>query len=197
MNIDKSLEEVGVLFISKQYKNALFLLSQIIPFDKANQEIKILAIICDIASENEERAIFLYDYFMISKNEIGTDKAYDATMNLISAYDGNTQKLADILSELTKSEVESLDAINYDDFLALVENRGSFKLAFEDIMFSTKVALNSRDEFFDFVASLIDNNFSTIAYSYLDGYNQMFMFDKKIEELYKKLEEKNFDNHIQ
>ncbi len=68
-------------------------------------------------------------------------------------------------------------------------------MAFEDIMFSTKVAIESKEDFFDFVSKLIDNGFNTTAYSYLDGFNEYFTYDKEIEELYKKLEEKKIANN--
>ncbi len=104
--------------------------------------------------------------------------------------------MMDMLKDLSDSTVESLDAIKYEDFKQLVKDRGSFRIAFEDIMFSTKVAIESKEDFFDFVLSLIENDFNTTAYSYLDGFNEYFSYDTKIEELYKKLEEKKLaHNH--
>ena len=97
---------------------------------------------------------------------------------------------------MSNQEIEYLDAIKYSDFIELIKSRGSFRQAFEDIMYSTKVALNSKEEFYEFISQLIDNGFQSIAYTYLDGYNQMFQFDTKMQELYKKLEDKRVDNHI-
>ncbi len=94
------------------------------------------------------------------------------------------------MEELTESSIDSLDAIKYEDFKKLIEARGSFRIAFEDIMFSTKVAIETKEDFFDFVDKLIENDFNNTAYSYLDGFNAYFSYDTKIEELYKKLEEK-------
>ena len=37
---------------------------------------------------------------------------------------------------------------------------------------------------------LIDNGFENTAYTYLEGFNDYFSYDKEIEKLYKKLEEK-------
>lgn len=197
MNELKIFEEANSLFATREYQKALFLFSQLSSKYKTNKEYELLAIICDIATEVEERGVFLFDYFMVTKNELGVDEAIVLVNNFISAYDGNNEKMVEILRMVTNQEVESLEAINYQDFSSLVQSRGSFKEAFEDIMFSTKVALNSKDEFFDFISQLIDNNFSNIAYSYLDGYNQMFQFDTKFQELIRKLEEKKLDNHIQ
>jgi hypothetical protein len=63
-------------------------------------------------------------------------------------------------------------------------------------MFSTKVAIESKDDFYDFVTKLIDNGFSNMAYNYLEGFNEYFIHDKEIVKLYKRLEEKsNEANH--
>ncbi len=48
--------------------------------------------------------------------------------------------------------------------------RGSFRVAFEDIMFSTKVAIENKEDFYDFVTKLIDNGFENTAYTYLEGF---------------------------
>lgn len=142
------------------------------------------AVFCDIASEDEVKALSLYDYFSVAVNE-DVQAAIAYVENLIKAYDGDVNKMMNILKDITDSTVDSLDAIKYEDFKKLVQSRGSFRVAFEDIMFSTKVAIESKEDFFDFVSNLIDNGFSTTAYSYLDGFNEYFAYDKKIEELYK------------
>ena len=123
------------------------------------------------------------------------DKGY-IVAGFTGSSDGDVEKMMDMLKDLSDSTVESLDAIKYEDFKQLVKDRGSFRIAFEDIMFSTKVAIESKEDFFDFVLSLIENDFNTTAYSYLDGFNEYFSYDTKIEELYKKLEEKKLaHNH--
>jgi hypothetical protein len=98
------------------------------------------------------------------------------------------------MKDISIQSQESLEAINYNDFNNLIRSRGSFKTAFEDIMFSTKVAISSKEQFFDFIGQLIDNNFNITAYQYLDNYNEFFSYDTKIEEYYKILENKSIDN---
>ncbi len=56
-------------------------------------------------------------------------------------------------------------------------------------MFSTKVAIEKKEDFYDFVTKLIDNGFSNMAYNYLEGFQDYFQ-DKEIVKLYKRLEEK-------
>ena len=189
INENRLLNEANSFFTQKKFEKALFLYSQLSSNFPQNKEYPIYALFCVIASEDEEKAISLYDYFSIIKDE-NLEEAIRYVEDVINAYDGDIDKMMEVLKELSTSTVESLDAIRYEDFKKLIDSRGSFRIAFEDIMFSTKVAIENKDEFFDFVTKLIDNDFNTTAYTYLDGFNEYFSYDKEIEKLYKKLEEK-------
>lgn len=195
INEKKLLESAHQYFNEKKFEKALFTYSQLVSLYPENREYPIYALFCDIASEDEEKAFSLYEYFSIVKDE-DLDEAITYVNDVVEAYDGDLDKMMDLLKEISQSSVDSLDAIKYDDFKKLVESRGSFRIAFEDIMFSTKVAIESKDDFFDFVTKLIENDFNTTAYSYLEGFNEYFSYDEKVEELYKLLEEKQLaHNH--
>lgn len=189
INENKLLNEANSFFTQKKFDKALFLYSQLSSNFPQNKEYPIYALFCDIASEDEEKAISLYDYFSIVKDQ-NLEEAIRYVEDVVNAYDGDIDKMMEVLKELSSSTVESLDAIRYEDFKKLIDSRGSFRIAFEDIMFSTKVAIENKDDFFDFVTKLIDNDFNSTAYTYLDGFNEYFSYDKEIEKLYKKLEEK-------
>ena len=190
INESRLLNEANSFFTQRKFEKALFLYSQLSSEFPDNKEYQIYALFCDIASEDEEKAMSLYDYFVVVKDE-NLEVAIRYVEDVINAYDGDIDKMMEILKEVSSSTIESLDAIRYEDFKKLIESRGSFRIAFEDIMFSTKVAIENKDDFFDFVTKLIDNDFNTTAYTYLDGFNEYFSYDKEIEKLYKKLEEKN------
>ena len=195
INENKLLNEANAFFLQKKFDKALFLYSQLSSNFPENKEYEIYALFCDLASEDEIKAMSLFDYFSIIKEE-NLEDAIIYIEDVIDAYDGDVDKMMEMLKELSTSTVEALDAIRYDDFKKLIDSRGSFRIAFEDIMFSTKVAIENKDDFFDFVTKLIDNNFNSTAYTYLDGFNEYFSYDKEIERLYKKLEEKNLaTNH--
>lgn len=195
INENRLLNEANSLFVQKKFDEALFLYSQLSSNFPQNKEYKVYALFCDIATEDVQKAMSLFDYFSVIKDE-NLDEAIKYVEDVINAYDGDIDKMMEILKDLSTSTVESLNAIRYEDFKKLIESRGSFRIAFEDIMFSTKVAIENKDDFFDFVTKLIDNDFNTTAYSYLDGFNEYFSYDKEIEKLYKKLEEKNLaTNH--
>lgn len=195
VNESRLLDEANSLFIQKRFQEALFLYSLLISYFPNNPEYKVYALLCDIATEDVSKAIALFDYFSILKAE-NLDEAIKYVEDVIDAYDGDVEKMLNLLKELSISTIDSLEAINYEDFKRLIEIKGSFKQAFEDIMFSTKVAIESKEDFYDFVTKLIENGFSSVAYNYLEGFNDYFIYDKKIIELYKKLEEKqNETNH--
>ena len=189
INESRLLNEANSFFTQRKFEKALFLYSQLSSEFPDNKEYQIYALFCDIASEDEEKAMSLYDYFVVVKDE-NLEVAIRYVEDVINAYDGDIDKMMEILKEVSSSTIESLDAIRYEDFKKLIDSRGSFRIAFEDIMFSTKVAIENKDDFFDFVTKLIDNDFNNTAYNYLDGFNEYFSYDKEIEELYKKLEEK-------
>ena len=195
INETRVLNEANSFFTQKKFDKAMFLYSQLSSNFPQNKEYPIYALFCDIASEDEEKAVSLFDYFSIVKDE-NLEEAIRYVEDVINAYDGDIDKMMEILKDLSTSTVESLDAIRYEDFKKLIDSRGSFRIAFEDIMFSTKVAIENKDDFFDFVTKLIDNDFNSTAYTYLDGFNEYFTYDKEIEKLYKKLEEKKLEtNH--
>ncbi|WP_419764108.1 MAG: hypothetical protein ACNI28_10010 [Arcobacter sp.] len=189
INEKKLLNDANSYFLNKEFDKAMFIYAQLTSVFKYNKEYPIYALFCDVASEDVDKALSLFDYFTVAK-EKNIEEAIAYVHNVIDAYDGDIDKMMDILKDLTNSTVDSLDAIKYDDFKLLIQSRGSFRVAFEDIMFSTKVAIDSKDDFFDFVTKLIENDFNTTAYSYLEGFNEYFAYDSKIEELYKMLEEK-------
>ena len=189
INENRLFNEANAFFLDRKFEKALFIYSQLSSNFPDNKEYPIYALFCDVASEDVDKAVSLFDYFSIAKEE-NLDEAITYVEDVINAYDGDIDKMMDLLSELSSSTVDSLDAIRYEDFKRLIDSRGSFRVAFEDIMFSTKVAIENKEDFFDFVDKLIDNDFNNTAYSYLDGFNDYFSYDTKIEELYKKLEEK-------
>jgi len=195
VNESRLLNEANSFFTQKKFEKALFLYSQLSSNFPDNKEYPIYALFCDIASEDVQKAMSLYDYFSVVKDE-NLEEAITYVEDVINAYDGDIDKMMEMLKNLSSSTVESLDAIRYEDFKKLINSRGSFRIAFEDIMFSTKVAIENKNDFFDFVTKLIENDFNSTAYTYLDGFNEYFSYDKEIEKLYKKLEEKNLaTNH--
>ena len=190
VNVEALLKQGHSLFSSRQYDKALFVYSQALSTDPTNMEYQIYSLLCDVGYENDEKAQSLFDYFIVTKDE-DMDEAVNYVQDVINALDGDNEKMMGLLKDISSSSVESLNAIEYKDFMDLVESRGSFKEAYQDIMFSTKVAITTKDDLVDFINKLIDNNFNKTAYSYLDGFNEFFSYDEDLTALYEKLEKRN------
>ena len=197
MNSADIYNEANFAFAQKDYKRAFFLYNSLLSEYPQNKEYEMLAVISDIASENEERAIFLNDFFVVAIDKLGLEEALRITQSFIAAYDGNDEKYYEVMQIMTNQEIEHINAISYNDFKNIVLSRGSFKKAFEDVRFCTKIALNSQVDFIDFITKLIENDFANYALAYLDGFAQFFPFDNQLIELYKKLEGKDSDNNFE
>ena len=193
---EELLKQGHAYFSIKKYDKALFIYSQVLSIEPDNKEYKTYCLLCDIGLESDEKAQTLFDYFIIAKDE-SLEDAVKYVEDFINAYDGDNEKMLGLLQDISNTSVESLNAIEYKDFMALVETRGSFKEAYQDIMFSTKVAITTKEELIDFINNLIDNNFNKTAYSYLDGFNEFFSYDEELVKLYEKLESKKIDNNSQ
>ena len=189
----KLLKQAHSYFTANDYDKALFIYSQVVSQDPTNTEYQLYCIFCDLGYENDEKAQSLFDYFIVAKDE-NLEEAISYVQDVINAYDGDNTKMMGLLKDISSTNVESLNAIEYSDFMELVQNRGSFKEAYQDIMFSTKVAITSKDDLIDFIDKLIENNFDKTAYSYLDGFNEFFSYDDDLTKLYERLGKKNIDN---
>ena len=190
---DEVLKQAHSYFTDNQYDKALFLYSQVISSKPTNMEYQIYCLLCDIGYESNEKAQGLFDYFIVAKDE-NFEEATKYVLDVVNAFDGDNEKMLGLLKDISHTSVEALNAIEYKDFMELVKNRGSFTQAYQDIMFSTKVAITKKDDLVDFINKLIDNNFNKTAYSYLDGFNEFFSYDEDLTLLYEKLGKKNIDN---
>jgi len=193
INKTELLQKAHGFFIAEQYDKALFLYSRISSLEPQNKEYQIYALLCDISSEDNVKAQELFEKFSILKDE-NLDDATKYIENEISIFDGDNELLLKMIEEVTVQTTESINAIDYDDFLKLEKDRGSFKRAYEDIMYSTKVSITSKNDLVDFINKLIEHGFDSTAYSYLDGFNEIFSYDKDLTDLYEKLESKNIEN---
>lgn len=88
-----------------------------------------------------------------------------------------------------EARINAENGIKYEDFMRLIQSRGSFKEAFEDIMFSTKVIISKKEDFVDFLAKLIENGFVEISLNYLENAVTLFPNDEQLLSLIKKVQQ--------
>lgn len=173
-------------FTSGKYENALRTYGLLLTQYPSDSDAQIGVYLCDIGLESAEEAQALFDYYQIIKNE--QDDASEIMVNLLTTLDVTQGKVAEILNS-NEDKAEYKDGIGYEDFLRFIDNRGSFKRAFEDIMFSTRVILKNKEEYISFINKLIEKDQIELATQFLDSLSDGFENDQEIYALYHKLKE--------
>ena len=179
---DLLLKRAESEFLNGDYHNALRSYGLILKDHPTLDEAKIGVYLSDLGIESEEEAQALFDYYQTIKSE--KENALDIIDGLIDSLDTSKQYIKKLLLNPVEEQLEYGDGIRYSDFLLLVESRGSFKKAFEDIMFSTKVVITQKDEFIDFVTQLSNEGFDEMALNYLDATTSLFGDDQDVLALY-------------
>jgi tetratricopeptide (TPR) repeat protein len=169
-------------FLSGDYKSALQTYGRVLEKNPKLDEAKVGIYLSDIGTENEEEAQSLFDYYQAIKNN--EPEAAQIVHEIIDSIDVTKNTLSELMNEQLKYQAEYEDGILYSDFKELIVSRGSFKSAFEDIMFSTKVIITEKDDFIDFIKNLAQEGFQKMALEYLDSSAQIFGNDQEVLALY-------------
>ncbi len=182
VNPDLLLERAEREFLEGDYQLALQTYGLLLKDYPTLEEAKVGVYLSDLGIESDEEAQALFDYYHIIKQE--RENAADIIDGLIESLSTTKMQLSELLVDPVQEEVEYSDGIRYSDFLELVKSRGSFKKAFEDIMFSTKVVITDKDQFIDFVTRLAKEGFDDMALNYLDATTSLFGDDQDVLALY-------------
>jgi len=184
----KALQRAENYFYSGDYDEAMRQYAILLKDHPQLKEARIGAILTDIAIENDEEAQALFEYYQVLKNE--KDENAEAIIEgMIGTFDNALEKISDILDGalLPKETQEPVDGIGYCDFKELVGLRGSFKRAFEDIMFSTKVVISEKEDLLDFIQQLVENGFNEMAMRYIEGAAIAYPGESRIQEIIDKI----------
>jgi len=183
--IHKAIE----FFYAKKFTHALALFALELSENKDAKEARIGALLCDMALENEEQARSLFEYYLLTKDN-GVEECEAVMETLIHSVDENRDKIARLLGKNNDFEqrLNAENGIRYEDFRDLIDSRGSFKEAFEDIMFSTKVIISRKEDFVDFLSKLMENGFVDISLNYLESAVTLFPNDEQLLTLIKKVQ---------
>jgi tetratricopeptide (TPR) repeat protein len=186
MSLNTLLTRAEELFTSGKYENALRTYGQLLTEYPSDSDAQIGIYLCDIGLESANEAQALFDYYQIIKNE--QDDAREVMVNLLTTLDVSQGQIAEIL-HTNEDKAEYKNGIGYEDFLKFIDNRGDFKRAFEDIMFSTRVILKNKEEYILFITKLIEKDQIELATQFLDSLSNGFASDQEILGLYHKLKE--------
>jgi len=182
VNPDILLQRAEKEFLAGNYHTALQTYGLILKDYPQLDEAKVGVFLSDLGMESGEEAQALFDYYQVIKGD--RENAADIIDGLIESLSATKLQLNELLVDPLQEQVEYGDGIRYSDFLSLVKSRGSFKKAFEDIMFSTKVVITDKAQFIDFVTRLAEEGFDEMALNYLDATTSLFGDDQDVLALY-------------
>ncbi|MCF6172502.1 MAG: tetratricopeptide repeat protein [Campylobacteraceae bacterium] len=173
-------------FYKRDYDGALFNFSLALQENPECKEAKLGAILADMAKQRESEAQALFEYYLLL-NEDENKQSEDIVQDIIELIDNSTESIYKLIeSKELEFAINEENGIEYEDFIELIKQRGSFKKAFEDIMFSTKVMISNKDDFIDFLEKLIENDFTEMSLNYLESAITIFPNDIKLLSLAKK-----------
>ncbi len=182
VNPNRLLKRAEEEFLQGDFQMALQTYGLLLKDYPGMDEAKVGVFLSDLGTESAEEAQALFDYYQLIKEE--RENAADIIDGLIESLSSTKMQLSELLVDPLQEQVEYGEGIRYSDFLDLVESRGSFRKAFEDIMFSTKVVITDKDQFIDFVTRLAKEGFDEMALNYLDATTSLFGDDQDVLALY-------------
>jgi len=190
----KILSQAKESFTKAEYKNALDKFAQVLQKDPNSKEAFNGVILSEMAMSGEEGAEALFDYYEILREE-DNEQADSIMSEILESIDGSLEKLSEIFAEPLRNRLEFEEGILYSDFQKILDEGGDFVETFENIMFSTRVIITSKEDFIDFLDKLIEHDFAQMALTYLENALSVYPGDKLLRKLLKKLaQSKNIEN---
>ena len=179
------LQKAKKAFMLKKYATAIQLFNDVIIDNPENKEAKLGLLLCDMASDNEEQAQKLFEYYQLTKAQKKAD-AEEGIINLINILDKNTNNFVALLNEYEEAQMNDIDGILYSDFKKIANDKNDFKKIFEYAMFSTKIIFTKKSDFYEFLNLLIDNGMSNISMQYIESLSSDITSDSEIQKIIKR-----------
>ncbi len=180
------LQRAEEQFLRRDYESALKIYGLILKDDPTFQEAEVGAYLSDMGMENDEEAQALFDYYQAIK--ASNANANEVISNLMQAIHSTRVIIQQVFSASGSNKIYE-NGIAYTDFIRSVEDKGDFRQAFEDIMFSSKVVITTREDFIDFMHRLIEAGYYDMALGYLDALAGDPVQDQDIYALYRLIPE--------
>lgn len=184
--VNRLLKEGFKLFTHKYYERAYSYFERAFLLAPQNKEAKIGLFLTEHARDYPDSAHTTYEFYQhLLSSRTSKLKSQKQILKIIQSMDEATLMLSNNFKNADSKKTHNLDGILYSDFLKAVSTRGSFKEAFEDIMFSSKLIFTKKKDFYHFLHQLIDNGFAEIGLEY--AYNlEAQDYDTEIEKIIKK-----------
>ncbi|TLD82186.1 hypothetical protein LS68_004120 [Helicobacter sp. MIT 05-5293] len=184
------------LLSAKKYQQAYEFFAKNLALDSDNTESMIGILLADMATDFEEQALGLYEYYQILlTQEISKRQAQKQMLETIKSFDKSTTKIFDTIKTIEALKADSINGILYEDFKRIAQTKESFKEAFEDLIFSTKIVFTNKSDFYEFLNYLVDNNYEDISMDYIESLKKNVFYDKEIEQILQKVIDDSTKKH--
>ncbi len=153
-------------FREGDYKSSFKFFSFLLFKEERDIDAQIGAILSDYAVENEEDAIDYFEYFLDNLSDELTKK--DLLYELTSQMDVDFSFLDELFTVLEELIVTT-EGIEYQDFKEIFIKSSNKKQLMENLTFSTKLIISTKEDMLDFIELLYENDFIDEALSYLES----------------------------
>ena len=182
----KVMRKANDSFAMSNYQDALEKFAEVLQNFPNSKEAYNGVILSEMALSGESGAEAIFDYYQILKEE-DNEEADIIVDEILQNLDGAIEKISELLSQPLEDALSYEDGILYQDFKEIVKDGASFKETFENIMFSTRVIITQKDDFIDFLDNLIENDFTDMAFTYLEKALETYSTDQQLLKLLEKL----------
>lgn len=186
ISLSKTLNQANEHFLAGQYGNALRDYSLALKDYPASKEAYNGAILSDMVMSGESGAEALFDYYTILRSE-DAEQADIIISEILETMDGTLEQLVGLFDETVKQRLAYEDGIMYTEFKELIKDENDFNRIFENIMFSTRVIITEKEDFVDFLDSLIHHGYKEMALSYLESALGVYPNDRQLRNLLRRL----------
>jgi len=186
-NFDRLLETAERYFTQRNYEQAFMFYALAKEEKPESPEVEVGILLTSLAGEQEEEAQAIFEFYSAARS---TDEsgAIQMVKTLIESVETGLESAGENMVIALEEQVEREDGIQYKDFQRLVREAHDFKEIFQKVIFSTKVIITQKNDFFSFVEALIDNGYIEMALGYIDSANNVFPSDLRIRELLEKIQ---------
>ena len=153
---------------------------------KPSDELLFLIELCALGEIEADEATMLFEFYSL--------KPKPKPASLFRILNSINEKIAKKNLEISQNVSEEADkahAILYKDFMSVVRENGDFKNVFEGVIFSSKIALENKEELLEFLENLLKNGYKQTCLNYIEASSDRLVGDLRFDEIIKKIKNEN------